>query len=71
MCNFYVFTFVYDGLLFSEISERWKFRDAILLGQSLVVDLDEIYSEGVGVVVDLLKFFQNFVAGRAAAGVWN
>lgn len=36
-----------------EVRERRKRLDAILFGQALVVDLNKVHTEGVGVVVDL------------------
>ncbi|KZC09823.1 hypothetical protein WN55_00469, partial [Dufourea novaeangliae] len=64
-------TFVNDRLLFTEIRECWEVFDTILLGQSFVVDLDEIDPEVVRVVVDLLQFGQHLVACRAASCVCN
>lgn len=64
-------TFVDDGLFASEVRERWEFGDAILFGQSFVVNLDEVHSEGVGVVVDLLQLLQHLIAGGAATGIWK
>lgn len=62
-------TFVDDGLLLPEVGECGKVLDAILLRESLVVDLDEVYAEGVGVVIYLLEFLENFVAGDAAPSI--
>lgn len=53
----YGLTFVNDRFLLTEIREGGEFRDAILLREPFVVDLDEVYPEGVRVVVDFLKFF--------------
>lgn len=62
-------TFVNDRLLLTEIREGGELRDAILLCESLVVDLDEVYSKGIRVVIDLLEFFQNFIACNAASRI--
>lgn len=64
-------TFVYYGLLLPEVGERWELGDAIVLGESFVVNLDEVHSEGVGVVVDLLQLLQHAVTRGAATSIWN
>lgn len=56
-----------DRLLLTEIREGREVLDAVLLGQSLVVDLDEIDAKVVRVIVDLFQFGQDFVAGCAAS----
>lgn len=55
-------TFIDDRFSLAEICEGWEVFDAILLGQSFIVDLDEVYSEVVGVVVNLLQLGQHLVA---------
>lgn len=62
-------TFVYDRLLLTEVREGWESLDAILLGQSFVVDLDEVDPEVVCVVVNLLQLGQHLVACRAASRI--
>lgn len=55
-------TFIDDRFSLAEICEGGEVFDAILFGQSFIVDLDEIYSEVVGVVVNLLQLGQHLVA---------
>lgn len=62
-------TFVNDRFSFAEIRESWKVLDAILLGQSFVVDFHEIDSKVVRVVVDFLQFGQHLVACCAASRI--
>lgn len=47
------FTFVYNRFHLTEIREGGKFRNAILLGESLVVDLNEVDAERVSVIIYL------------------
>lgn len=65
----YLPTFVNNGLLLPEIGERWEFGDAIVFGQSFIVDFDKVHTEGVGVVVDLLQLLQHAIARGAAASI--
>lgn len=62
-------TFVNDRFLFTEIREGREVLDSVLLGQSFVVDLDEVDPEMIRVVVDLLQFGQHFVARRATSRI--
>ena len=54
------------GELPPEIDERGQLIDAILLGVSVVVDLDECDVERVGLVVDPLQALENPLAAGAA-----
>lgn len=47
------FTFVYNRFHLTEIREGGKFRNAILFGESLVVDLNEVDAERVSVIIYL------------------
>lgn len=62
-------TFIDDGLLLPEIGESRKFSDAILFGESLVVDFDEIHTERIGIVVNLFKFFEYLVASGTTSSI--
>lgn len=59
-----------DRLPLAEVGERGEGLNAILLGQSFVVDLDEVHAKRVRVVVDLFQFSQYLVACRAASSVY-
>lgn len=52
-----ILTVVNNRFLLTEVREGGEFRDAILFGEPLVVDLHEVYAEGVSVVIYLLQFF--------------
>lgn len=62
-------TFVDDRFFLAEVRERWEVLDAILLGQTFVVDLDEVHPKVVRIVVDLLQFGQHLVTCRAASRI--
>lgn len=47
------FTFVYNRFHLTEIREGGKFRNAILFGESLIVDLNEVDAERVSVIIYL------------------
>jgi hypothetical protein len=64
-------TVVNNRLLLTEVREGGELRDAILLREPLVVDLDEVYAERVCVIVDLLQLFQYFVARDATSRIWR
>lgn len=64
-------TFVNDRFPLAEVCEGRKVLDAILLGQSFIVDLDEVDTEMVRVIVNLLQLGQHFVACRATSRIWN
>lgn len=49
-----ILTVVNNRFLLTKVREGGEFRDAILFGKPLVVDLHEVYAEGVGVVIYLL-----------------
>lgn len=64
-------TVVNNRFLLTEVREGGEFRDAILLGEPLVVDLDEIDAKRVGVIVYLLQLLEYLVTCDAASGICN
>lgn len=68
LCNL---TFVNDRFLLAKVCEGWKILDTILLGQSFIVDLDEVDTEMIRVIVNLLQLGQHFVACRATSRIWK
>lgn len=67
--HIYILTLIDDRFLLAEVGERGKGLDAILLGQTLVVDLDKVHAEGVRVIVDFLQLGEHLVACRAASRI--
>lgn len=56
-------------LFLPEISKGGERLDAVLFGQSFVVDFHEIHTERVGVVVNFLELGKDLVAGDATASI--
>jgi hypothetical protein len=66
-----VHTFVNDRFLLPEVRKSGEVLDAIVLGESLVVDFDEVHPESVCVVIYLLELGKDFVARQTAPRVWK
>ena len=67
----YQLTIVDDWFFEPEVGQRREVLDVVLLGQLLVVDLDEVDAETIRVIVDVLQFGQHFVTVTTVASICN
>ena len=64
----YVNTIVNARMLLLEVDDGWIFRDPDLLGEALIVRLDELDAHCVAIVVNLLKVLDRV---RALFAIWR